>query len=133
MSHYDIEIESLTKHYGPIAVLRDVSLQVRPGEVLALLGPSGCGKTTTLRVVAGFVAPDAGRVRIRGRDVTRTPAYQRNTGMVFQNYALFPHLTVRDNVAFGLSLRRQPPAEIERRVAEALRLVRLGGLEKRYP
>jgi putative spermidine/putrescine transport system ATP-binding protein len=106
---------------------------VKQGEMVALLGPSGCGKTTTLRMVAGFVAPSAGRVLIGGTDVTQAPPHARDTGMVFQSYALFPHMTVAANVAFGLEMRRVGRAERDTRVREALRLVRLDGLEDRLP
>ena len=108
-----------------------VDLEVAQGELVALLGPSGCGKTTTLRMVAGFVAPTAGRVLIGGVDVTAAPPYGRDTGMVFQGYALFPHMTVAENVGFGLEMRRVARAEREARIAEALRLVRLDGYAER--
>jgi putative spermidine/putrescine transport system ATP-binding protein len=98
-----------------------------------LLGPSGCGKTTTLRMLAGFIAPTAGRVRLGGKDVTVLPPWKRNAGMVFQSYALFPHLTVAENVAFGLEMRKIPKSDIPSRVTEALRLVRLGELADRLP
>jgi len=110
-----------------------VSLAIAQGERLALLGPSGCGKTTTLNLIAGFLAPDAGTIRIAGRDVARVPAHRRNTGMVFQSYALFTHLTVTDNVTFGLRMRRVPKPDAARRTREALDLVRLAGLGDRYP
>jgi putative spermidine/putrescine transport system ATP-binding protein len=110
-----------------------VDLDVAEGELVALLGPSGCGKTTTLRMVAGFIAPSAGRVLIGGQDVTARPPYARDTGMVFQGYALFPHMTVAENVGFGLEMRRVPKAARAGRVAEALRLVRLEGLGERRP
>jgi putative spermidine/putrescine transport system ATP-binding protein len=110
-----------------------VSVAIDQGERLALLGPSGCGKTTTLNLVAGFLTPDAGEIRIAGKDVARLPPHRRNTGMVFQSYALFPHLPVAENVAFGLRMRRLDRAAIARRVAEALALVRLDRLGDRYP
>jgi putative spermidine/putrescine transport system ATP-binding protein len=128
-----LEIEGLHKHFGQTVAVHDVSLDVRDGEFVTLLGPSGCGKTTTLRMIAGFIAPTAGRVRIGGKDVTALPPWKRNAGMVFQSYALFPHLTVAENVAFGLEMRKVPKAEVPSRVAEALRLVRLGGLAERLP
>ena len=128
-----LELEGLSKHFGSTVAVRDVSLDVRDGEFLVLLGPSGCGKTTTLRMIAGFIAPSAGRVRLDGEDVTALPPWKRNAGMVFQSYALFPHLTVGENVAFGLEMRKVPRAEMSPRVAEALRLVRLGGLSERLP
>ena len=128
-----LQIEGLSKHFGPTVAVRDVSLDVRDGEFVVLLGPSGCGKTTTLRMIAGFIAPTSGRVRLGGQDVTALAPWKRNAGMVFQSYALFPHLTVAQNVAFGLEMRRVPKAEIGPRTAEALRLVRLGGLSERLP
>jgi putative spermidine/putrescine transport system ATP-binding protein len=110
-----------------------LSLTAAPGELLALLGPSGCGKSTTLRIIAGFEAPDAGRVLLDGADVTATPPNRRGVGMVFQSYALFPNLTAFENVAFGLRLRRRPEAEIRRRAGELLELCRLGDLGARLP
>jgi putative spermidine/putrescine transport system ATP-binding protein len=128
-----LELAGLSKHFGATVAVREVSLDVRDGEFVVLLGPSGCGKTTTLRMVAGFIAPTAGRVRLGGVDVTALPPWRRNAGMVFQSYALFPHLTVAENVAFGLEMRKLPRAETGDRVAEALRLVRLEGLAARLP
>ena len=128
-----LELEHLSKSYGPSAAVRDVSLDVHDGELLVLLGPSGCGKTTTLRMIAGFITPTRGRVRFGGNDVTTLPPWKRNAGMVFQSYALFPHLTVAENVAFGLQMRKIPKSEIPGRVAEVLRLVRLEGLADRRP
>ena len=129
----ELALEGLFKHFGVTVAVREVSLVVRDGEFVVLLGPSGCGKTTTLRMIAGFVAPTAGRVRLDGRDVTALPPWKRNAGMVFQSYALFPHLTVAENVAFGLQMRKVPPTEVAPRIAEALRLVRLDGLHERLP
>jgi putative spermidine/putrescine transport system ATP-binding protein len=126
-------LDALGKRYGASLAVERVDLDVRQGEMVALLGPSGCGKTTTLRMVAGFVVPSSGRVLIGDRDVTRAPPYARDTGMVFQSYALFPHMTVAANVAFGLEMRRIGRAEREARVRDALRLVRLDGLEERLP
>src|SRR5580700_7716977 len=126
-----LDIESLAKRYGDFYAVRDVSLSVADGEFLVLLGPSGCGKTTTLRMVAGFIEPTAGQVKLAGTDVTLLPPWKRNTGMVFQSYALFPHLTVAQNVAFGLEMRKVAKAEIGKRVEEALALVRLAGLGAR--
>jgi putative spermidine/putrescine transport system ATP-binding protein len=128
-----LELERLSKHFGHTVAVREVSLAVGDGEFVVLLGPSGCGKTTTLRMIAGFVSPTAGRVRLGGQDVTSLPPWKRNTGMVFQSYALFPHLTVAQNVAFGLEMRRVPKPDVAPRVAEALRLVRLEGLSERLP
>jgi putative spermidine/putrescine transport system ATP-binding protein len=128
-----LDIEQLAKRYGDFYAVRDVSLRVADGEFLVLLGPSGCGKTTTLRMVAGFIEPTSGMVRLGGGDVTLLPPWRRNAGMVFQSYALFPHLTVAQNVAFGLEMRKLPRADIERRVEETLALVRLAGYGARLP
>jgi putative spermidine/putrescine transport system ATP-binding protein len=110
-----------------------VDLDIGEGELVVLLGPSGCGKTTTLQMIAGFVAPTAGEIRLGGRDITREPPWKRNTGLVFQSYALFPHLTAAQNIAFGLRMRRLPEAAVAARLAEVLRLVRLEGLAERLP
>ena len=116
-----------------MAAVSDVSLTVEPGELLTLLGPSGCGKTTTLRMVAGFERPDAGRVLIDEQDVTELMVYRRSIGFVFQNYALFPHLTVFENVAYGLRVQRPPEAAIRGGVERVLALVGLPGYERRFP
>jgi spermidine/putrescine transport system ATP-binding protein len=126
-----VAIESVRKTYGGVVALERVSLDVRPGEFLTLLGPSGCGKTTLIRLLAGFEAPDEGRLLISGRDVTALPPYERPVNTVFQHYALFPHRTVAGNVAFGLESRGTPPGETAERVARALDTVRLGGLGDR--
>ena len=126
-------LDGLSKRFDATVAVERVDLQVEQGELVALLGPSGCGKTTTLRMVAGFVPPSAGRVTIADRDVTALPPHARDTGMVFQSYALFPHMDVASNVAFGLEMRRVNRAERDRRVKEALRLVRLEGLADRLP
>ncbi len=126
-------IRNLAKRYGDFYAVRDVSLDIADGEFLVLLGPSGCGKTTTLRMVAGFIEPSAGHVTLGGSDVTLLPPWKRNAGMVFQSYALFPHMTVAQNVAFGLEMRKVPKADIDKRVEEALALVRLGGYGARLP
>jgi putative spermidine/putrescine transport system ATP-binding protein len=128
-----IEIDRIGKRFGPLQVLDQCSLAVERGTVATLLGPSGCGKTTLLRVIAGFVDPDAGSVRVGGRDVTDLPPNRRNVGYVFQNYALFPHLTVAGNVAYGLKVRRVGRAETEARVRRALHLVEMAGFADRYP
>lgn len=125
--------QNIVKSLGKTLVLKGVSLEIKPGEFFFVLGPSGCGKTTFLRVLAGFLFPDEGRVFFGDRDVTFVPPHKRNAAMVFQHYALFPHMTVWDNVAYGLRVRKLPRDEIERRVKEALRLVRLEGFEKRLP
>jgi spermidine/putrescine transport system ATP-binding protein len=128
-----VELRGVTKRFGALAAVDDVTLAVRTGEFLTLLGPSGCGKTTLLRMIAGFELPDAGAVLLDGKDVTRDPPYRRNVNQVFQSYALFPHLTVRDNIGFGLRMMRLPAAETAARVAEAVALVSLQGLEDRKP
>jgi spermidine/putrescine transport system ATP-binding protein len=128
-----IEIQSVTKRFGAFTAVDAVSLDVRAGEFLTLLGPSGCGKTTLLRMISGFETPDAGSIRIEGRDVTHLPPYRRNVNQVFQSYALFPHLSVRDNIAFGLRMQKTPKDEARRRVEEVVDLVALGGFEDRMP
>ncbi len=128
-----ITARNLTKSFGTTPVLRDVSLEIQPGELFFLLGPSGCGKTTLLRIVAGFQLPDHGDLLFDDRVVTEMPPHQRNVGMVFQNYALWPHLTVAQNVAYGLEVRKVESTERRRRVAEALEMVRMGGLGDRLP
>src|SRR5688500_18384538 len=129
----DLSLNGLSKHYGDFYAVREVSLTIADGEFLVLLGPSGCGKTTTLRMIAGFIEPSAGHVRLAGQDVTLLPPWRRNAGMVFQSYALFPHMTVAQNVAFGLEMRKLSRADIERRLEEVLALVRLGGYGGRMP
>ena len=132
-----VHVDGVSKRFahrvkGEIYAARDVRLEVRPGEFLTLLGPSGCGKTTTLRMIAGFETPDAGRIRFDGQDITDMPANQRNIGFVFQNYALFPHLPVFENVAYGLRVRGLAGAAIEERVGEVLALVGLAGYEHQF-
>jgi iron(III) transport system ATP-binding protein len=133
MSAAGISIQGVNVSYGDNHVLKDVSLEIAPGEFFAFLGPSGCGKTTLLRLIAGFVQADSGSVRVGGADITRLPPWKRDVGLVFQNYALWPHLSVRRNVAFGLEERRLPRAEIERRVDGALEVVGLSALGERKP
>ncbi|PWS38962.1 Fe3+/spermidine/putrescine ABC transporter ATP-binding protein [Falsiroseomonas bella] len=128
-----IEIAGVGKRFGAHQVLRDCTLSIARGQVLTLLGASGCGKTTLLRIIAGFLDPDEGEVRIQGRDITTLPPNRRQVGYVFQNYALFPHLTVAENVAYGLKVRRRPRAEIADRVRAALETVALAGFADRYP
>ncbi|HEY2718075.1 MAG TPA: ATP-binding cassette domain-containing protein, partial [Solirubrobacteraceae bacterium] len=128
-----IEALNVSKRFGDFTALDDVSVTVSDGALMALLGPSGSGKSTLLRIIAGLESPDEGEVRIGGEQVTETPARSRGVGFVFQHYAPFKHMTVRDNVAFGLSVRKRPKAEIEGRVKELLGLVRLDGLAKRFP
>src|SRR5437762_812222 len=126
-----LTLENISKRYGSTAGVADVSLAVERGEFFGLLGPSGCGKTTTLRMIAGLETPDSGTIEYDGRDITRLTPEARGFGMVFQNYALFPHLNVFENVGFGLRARRKPTSEIAERVAQALELVQLPGYEKR--
>jgi putative spermidine/putrescine transport system ATP-binding protein len=128
-----IDLIDVAKRYGPVSAVEDVDLHVEQGELVTVLGPSGSGKTTLLTMIAGLSSPSAGRIDIGGRDVTWLPAAKRNVGLVFQSYALFPHMSVYDNVAFPLSVRGLSRAETSRRVAEALRLVRLTGFERRRP
>ncbi len=130
---YIVELREVTKRYGEHPALVDFSLAVRRGEFLTLLGPSGSGKTTVLRLVAGFERPQAGEIRIEGADARDLPPYRRNVNTVFQHYALFPHLNVRDNVAFGLVERKLAESEIRRRVSRVLELVDLPGKEERFP
>jgi len=130
-------LERVSKVYRSVRAMDDVSFEVSRGSIFAIIGPSGCGKTTTLRVIAGLEIPDSGRIYIGGRDVTYEKPYERGAVMVFQNYALWPHMTVFDNVAYGLKIRKRrlglSRADIERRVREVLELVGLAGLENRYP
>ena len=128
-----VSIQSLVKRYGSSTAVNGISLDIEHGEFISLLGPSGCGKTTTLKCLAGFEAIDDGRILFDGRDVAQLPPEQRDIGMVFQNYALFPHMTVAGNLAFGLEMRGRPKAEITERVRAVLDLVQLGGLGARYP
>jgi spermidine/putrescine ABC transporter ATP-binding subunit len=128
-----VEIQEVTKRFGEVTAVDAVSLAIGRGEFFALLGPSGCGKTTLLRMIAGFEEPDAGAIRVQGLDVTRVPPHRRPVNMVFQQYALFPHLSVEENVGFGLRYQElDRPARV-RKIGEALALVRLTGLEKRRP
>jgi iron(III) transport system ATP-binding protein len=128
-----LTFENVTKRFGKTVAVDNFSLEIRTGELFFLLGPSGCGKTTCLRMVAGFAEPDEGVIRFGDRVINAVPPHRRNTGMVFQNYALWPHLTVRGNVEYGLKVRKVPRAERDARVAEALEMVRLTGLDDRYP
>ena len=128
-----LRVQELRKTYGPVVALKGASLELREGEFLTLLGPSGSGKTTLLMSVAGLIEPDAGEIWIDGKLSTHTPSFQRDIGMVFQNYALFPHMTVFENVAFPLQMRRRRDTDIERAVNEALEVVQLGDYARRYP
>jgi putative spermidine/putrescine transport system ATP-binding protein len=128
-----LELVGLRKRFGDTEVVREVSLELPRGALLTLLGPSGCGKSTLLRMIAGFVEPSSGHVVVNGRSVTNLRPEQRPTAMVFQSYALFPHMTVHDNVAFGLKLRKVEKGEIRRKVMDTLSLVRMDGFAARYP
>jgi len=129
-----IEIAGVSKVYdGGVRAVDTVAMDIRPGEFFSLLGPSGCGKTTTLRMIAGFDSPSAGEIRLDGADITRVPAHRRDMAMVFQNYALFPHRTVAENVAFGLRMRKIDKATITAKVKAALAMVELSGMEDRRP
>ena len=129
----ELRLAALEKRYGATVAVAGIDLAVREGEFMTLLGPSGCGKTTTLGLIAGFFAPSAGSIQIGGRPVAELPPFRRNIGVVFQDYALFPHLTAAENVAFGLRMRKLSAAEISTRVREALDLVQLAGLGERRP
>jgi putative spermidine/putrescine transport system ATP-binding protein len=128
-----LQLSQLTKTYGDVRAVAGIDLDIAQGELVVLLGPSGCGKTTTLRMVAGFITPTSGEIRLGGRDITRLPSWKRNTGLVFQSYALFPHLTAAENIAFGLRMRKLAAADIAAKLTEVLRLVRLEGLSDRLP
>jgi iron(III) transport system ATP-binding protein len=127
----EVALEHVTKQFGKVSGVQDVHIRIHPGEFFTFLGPSGCGKTTTLRMIAGFYYPTSGRIVFGKQDVTALPPHKRNTGMVFQNYALFPHLTVFENVAFGLQVRKRPKDERIQRVERALQQVRLQGYGNR--
>jgi putative spermidine/putrescine transport system ATP-binding protein len=128
-----VELRQLHKTFGDFEAIRNLDIRIEEGEFFTILGPSGCGKTTCLRIIAGFISPTKGRVLLGGRDVTAEPPYRRNVGMVFQSYALFPHLTAARNVAFGLEARKVGRKELEQRVEEALALVQLESLRNRFP
>ncbi|MEJ2759959.1 MAG: ABC transporter ATP-binding protein [Gammaproteobacteria bacterium] len=130
---HNVRLEAVTKAYGPVIAVREISLTIEGGEFFSLLGPSGCGKSTTLSMIGGFEEPTSGAIYLDGNDVSHLPPYRRDVNMVFQSYALFPHLNVYENVAFGLRRKRVPRGEIERRVHEILALVDLSGAEKRKP
>jgi spermidine/putrescine ABC transporter ATP-binding subunit len=133
MADIAVELTSISKYFADVPAVDRIDLAVATGEFLTLLGPSGCGKTTTLNLIAGFLTPDEGTIRLAGRTVDRLPSFRRDIGIVFQDYALFPHMSVAENVAFGLKMRRVAKPEITRRVAEALDLVHLSGFGDRRP
>jgi len=133
MAEPALQLAALTKRFGSATAVDAIDLSVADGEFVTLLGPSGCGKTTTLNMIAGFLTPDGGHIRLQGRSVEALPPFRRNLGLVFQDYALFPHMTVAENVGFGLRMRGVPRWEIAQRVAEALELVQLRGFGDRRP
>lgn len=133
MAEYAVELKEVSKHFGPVVAVDTVSLSIGDGEFFSLLGPSGCGKTTSLRLIAGFELPTEGDVYIDGHLQGETPPYRRPVNTVFQNYALFPHMTVFQNVAFGLEMQKVPKEEIRERVLAALEMVQLPGMENRKP
>jgi len=128
-----VEIEGVNKIYGKNHVVKDLTLAVEEGEFLTLLGSSGCGKTTTLRMIAGFEEPTSGSIKVEGEPIEEKEPFERNVNTVFQSYALFPHMTIFDNIAYGLKMKKVPKSEIRERVLEMMELVQLGGFEKRYP
>ena len=129
----EVELRDVSKLFGDVTAVDNINLQIADGEFFSLLGPSGCGKTTTLRMIAGFEQPTVGEIFLHGRPVAGIPAHKRPVNTVFQNYALFPHMTVRQNVAFGLEMKKVPKDEMDQRVGEALELVQLGGMGERKP
>ncbi|NJO37787.1 MAG: ATP-binding cassette domain-containing protein, partial [Rhizobiales bacterium] len=128
-----VHLDHVTKRFGEVVAVDDLDIEIMAGEFVTFLGPSGCGKSTTLRIIGGFERPDSGRVILAGEDVTRQPPNKRDVNMVFQDYALFPHMTVAGNMAFGLELKGRTRAEIDRRLAELLTLLELEALGQRMP
>lgn len=133
MSELVLQLKKINKYFGKTHVIKDVDIDFEKGHFVTFLGPSGCGKTTLLRMVAGFYEPDEGEILLKGKRIERIPPYGRNTAMVFQEYALFPHMNVFENVSYGLRVKHKPKEEIETRVKEALSLMQLKGMEDRYP
>ena len=133
MSELVLQLKNINKYFGNSHVIKNVNLDFEKGHFITFLGPSGCGKTTLLRMIAGFYEPDEGEILLNGRNIEKVPPYGRNTAMVFQEYALFPHMNVFDNVSYGLRVKKAPKAEIEKRVQEALALMQLKGMDKRFP
>ena len=133
MSDLVLQLKQINKYFGRSHVIKDVNIDFEKGHFVTFLGPSGCGKTTLLRMVAGFYEPDDGEILLNGKRIERIPPYSRNTAMVFQEYALFPHMNVFDNVSYGLRVKNRPKEEIERRVKEALDLMQIKGMEDRFP
>lgn len=133
MSDYVLQLKNINKYFGKNHVIKNVNLNFEKGHFITFLGPSGCGKTTLLRMIAGFYEPDEGEILLNGKNIEKVPPYNRNTAMVFQEYALFPHMNVFDNVSYGLRVKKKPKDEIENRVKQALSLMQLEGMEKRFP
>lgn len=133
MADYVLQLKNINKYFGKNHVIKNVNLNFEKGHFITFLGPSGCGKTTLLRMIAGFYEPDEGEILLNGKNIERVPPYDRNTAMVFQEYALFPHMNVFDNVSYGLRVKKKPKDEIEKRVKQALSLMQLEGMEKRFP
>lgn len=133
MSDFVLQLKNINKYFGKNHVIKNVNLNFEKGHFITFLGPSGCGKTTLLRMIAGFYEPDEGEILLNGKNIERVPPYDRNTAMVFQEYALFPHMNVFDNVSYGLRVKKKSKDEIEKRVKQALSLMQLEGMEKRFP
>ena len=133
MSDFVLQLKNINKYFGKNHVIKNVNLNFEKGHFITFLGPSGCGKTTLLRMIAGFYEPDEGEILLNGKNIERVPPYDRNTAMVFQEYALFPHMNVFDNVSYGLRVKKKAKDEIEKRVKQALSLMQLEGMEKRFP
>lgn len=133
MADYVLQLKNINKYFGKNHVIKNVNLNFEKGHFITFLGPSGCGKTTLLRMIAGFYEPDEGEILLNGKNIEKVPPYDRNTAMVFQEYALFPHMNVFDNVSYGLRVKKKSKDEIEKRVKQALSLMQLEGMEKRFP